>query len=76
VKGADAPAVTVTVDVITAAVGRHDDVVTGVAAGVTRAVIIVTDATDVLSRTEVVVMIVALVTRDGRAVLGVPLDLR
>jgi hypothetical protein len=66
----------VTVDVITAAVDRHDDVVIGVAAGVTRDVITVTDATDVLSRTEVVVMIVALVTRDGRAVLGVPLDLR
>lgn len=74
-KGADSPAAMVTVDVVTAGVGRHDDGVTGVAAGVTRDVITVTDAT-VARHTEVVVMS-ALVTRDGRAVrVEVPLDLR
>lgn len=74
VTGTDTAEEMAAVDVVTAGVGRHDDVVTGVVAGVTRDVIIVTDATDV-RRTEVVAVIGA--RRGGRGVaVEAPLVLR
>lgn len=74
VTGTDTAEEMVTVDVVTAGVGRHDDVVTGVAAGVTRDVIIVIDAT-VARHTEVVAVIGG--RRGGRGVaVEAPLVLR
>lgn len=70
-KDGDA-AETAMADVVTAKVGRHDGVVTGVAAGVIRGVIIVTVVTDA-RRTEVVAVTanVLVATRGGRVEEGV-----